>query len=187
MNTQAAIAWEANRLRNNVWWVAMGVICVAVVVLGHGFTEQQQQLTALRAETSLARLRAQRLVDSTPSALVMCDRAGIFTVFNPAAEEMFGWTAAEVVGKKPITLLMQPTSKRAHEELLKLAGERLMSSKEPWQITRRHIYGEAVCKDGKVLHVELSMRGITYGETVEFIAAIRNIDAPETESKAIPK
>jgi len=47
----------------------------------------------------------QALVTASPRAIVMLDRVGLVKLWNPAAEEMFGWTAAEVLDRpNPLNL-----------------------------------------------------------------------------------
>jgi PAS domain S-box-containing protein len=47
----------------------------------------------------------QSLVTASPRAIVMLDRVGLVKVWNPAAEEMFGWTEAEVLDRpNPLNL-----------------------------------------------------------------------------------
>jgi PAS domain S-box-containing protein len=41
----------------------------------------------------------QALVTASPRAIVMLDRVGLVKIWNPAAEEMFGWTEAEVLDR----------------------------------------------------------------------------------------
>jgi PAS domain S-box-containing protein len=47
----------------------------------------------------------QALVTASPRAIVMLDRLGLVKIWNPAAEEMFGWTEAEVLDRpNPLNL-----------------------------------------------------------------------------------
>ena len=47
----------------------------------------------------------QALVTASPRAIVMLDRVGLVKIWNPAAEEMFGWTEAEVLDRpNPLNL-----------------------------------------------------------------------------------
>jgi PAS domain S-box-containing protein len=41
----------------------------------------------------------QALVTASPRAIVMLDRAGLVKIWNPAAQELFGWTEAEVLDR----------------------------------------------------------------------------------------
>jgi PAS domain S-box-containing protein len=41
----------------------------------------------------------QLLVSAIGDAITVCDAAGAITLWNPAAERMFGWTEAEALGK----------------------------------------------------------------------------------------
>ena len=71
--------------------------------------------------TATERLRA--LEEAAPAGLVALDLSGRVTMWNRAAEQLFGWQAAEVTGH-PSPLV--PEDWRAHDELLSarvLAGE----------------------------------------------------------------
>src|SRR5437016_9832616 len=59
-----------------------------------------------------ARLAA--IVDSSEDVIVSKTLNGVITSWNPAAERMFGWTAAEAIGQ-PITLIV-PEERRAEED-----------------------------------------------------------------------
>ncbi len=68
----------------------------------------------------------QMLVQSSPLAIYTRDRNGLLTSWNPAAERLYGWTAAEVLGKP---LPSVPGEQREESDELRrrlLAGETLI-------------------------------------------------------------
>ena len=61
--------------------------------------------TLKRSEQAAAQLAA--MVTSSDDAIMGTDMNGVFTSWNPAAQRLFGYAAAEVIGK-PMTLLIPP-------------------------------------------------------------------------------
>ena len=55
------------------------------------------------------------VTENSLEAIISGDQAGLITYLNPAAERMFGWPAAEAVGR-PIKILMPERYHAAHEE-----------------------------------------------------------------------
>jgi PAS domain S-box-containing protein len=88
----------------------------------------------------------QPLLEISPSAIVITDRASNVVAWNPAAEELFGYTAGEAVGRNLDDLVAQT------EELHQAAvayGERTLKKGEVRTVTRRNR------KDGTLVDVEL--------------------------------
>ena len=83
------------------------------------------------ADHAIARLAA--IVESSDDAIVGKDLDGIVTSWNPGAERLFGYSAAEMVGQ-PITRLIPPG--RIHEETEVLARIRGGERVEPFDTVR---------------------------------------------------
>jgi PAS domain S-box-containing protein len=86
-----------------------------------------------RVERSLQETteRFETLVEASPLAIMAADRDGVVDVWNPAAEELFGWPAEDVIGRE---LPIVPAEHRAdvveyHERVL--AGERITGIEIP--------------------------------------------------------
>lgn len=103
-----------------------------------------------RRAAELAALRLAAIVEGSDDAIVSKDLNSIVRSWNPGAERIFGYTAAEMIGK-PITLLLPPD--RLSEEQLILSriqkGERV----EHFQTLR-------VRKDRRVIPVSLTISPI---------------------------
>ena len=97
------------------------------------------------AEIASARLAA--VVASSDDAIVSKDLNGNIITWNPAAERMFGYTAAEAVGQN-ITLIIPP--ERRHEEDTVLARIRAGLSVDHFETVR-------VRKDGQSVDVSLTI------------------------------
>ena len=61
------------------------------------------------------------LIDASPLAIIVVDAGGRVTVWNHAAEQMFGWPAAEVLGHQPVPIV--PAEKQVELQILQ-ANER---------------------------------------------------------------
>ena len=81
-----------------LWLLGLGGIGLAAVQLG-GSLQPQQQQQELNPEEANQILEA--LINVPPLAIVVLDSQGRVLLWNPAAENIFGWQASEVVGLPP--------------------------------------------------------------------------------------
>ncbi|MFC4062836.1 ATP-binding protein [Planomonospora corallina] len=72
-----------------------------------------------------ARQEAQRLwaiIDNACDAFVSVDGTGTVREWSTAAERLFGWSAAEAVGRRMSELIIPERLRRSHEEMLRAYG-----------------------------------------------------------------
>jgi PAS domain S-box-containing protein len=124
-----------------------------------------------RMERDVQRLAA--IVDSSEDAIVGKDLNGIVESWNAGAERMFGYTAAEVIGRS-ITLIIPPD--RIEEEAGVLARIRAGQSVQHFETVRRR-------KNGEFIDVSLSVSPIRQqnGQVIGASKIARDI----TEEKAL--
>jgi PAS domain S-box-containing protein len=102
-----------------------------------------------RMEVEETRARLSAIVESSDDAIVSKTLDGIVTSWNRAAEQMFGYTAAEAVGQH-ITLIIPGAAEREDEVLARLRrGEKV----DHFETVRQ-------AKDGRHLFISLTVSPI---------------------------
>ncbi|MGH7607737.1 MAG: PAS domain S-box protein, partial [Gemmatimonadales bacterium] len=138
----------------------------AELVLAHDVTERIKVEETLRAGEEYARL----IVERAYSAFISIDEAGAITGWNRKAEETFGWTAAEAMGRELAETVIPERYREAHRRGL----QRFLETGEG-PVLNRVIEIEAVRKDGAEFPVELTISPIQFGPRRSFVAFVRDI------------
>lgn len=100
--------------------------------------------------TREARMRLAVIVESSDDAITAITHDGVIATWNAGAERLYGYAAAEVVGK-PLSFLMPP--ERAHE-----LPELIACIERGEAVT--HLETVRVCKDGRRVDVSLTVSPI---------------------------
>ena len=120
----------------------------------------------------------QALLDAAVDAIIVIDSGGQIEKFNQAAEQMFGFSAAEIIGKN-IALLMPEPDRSAHDAYLRrysLTGEaRIIGIGRDVQAQRR---------DGTVFPASLAVGRVAGTEPARFVGFIRDISARVAAERA---
>jgi two-component system sensor kinase FixL len=126
-----------------------------------------------RQRAELARedshIRYQMVNDTLLDGLVIASEQGIIESFNPAAEQLFGYTATEVLGKNVSLLTPEPHRSR-HDAYVR----HYLQTGEARVIGRgREVEGKR--KDGSLFPLELSITEMRIGRRRLFSALLRDI------------
>lgn len=155
----------------------IGVLSLAsseVIRVDDGSLEMATEL-ANHVASLIERKRAETwlhsLIDATQDAVVSIDRQGRVVLFNPSAERIFGYTRAEIQGRK-VNLLMAGHHAREYDNYMARyarTGER--------PAIGRILTMEARRKNGEIFPVELSITEVTSDESeeVRYAAFIRDV------------
>lgn len=171
--------YQERSVRRLISWVLLAV--GAAVFVWQGWTLSSRQAAIKEANDAREAAeeardemleRSELIVLSSPVALIMCGESREITICNPAAEEMFGYTNAELVGK-PIDMLLPKNFARRHREVFHHAIVEAKSKRDNYLMRRTNVPGIGIRKDGSEIKVLLAIRVIKYGDSVEFIAAMR--------------
>ncbi len=129
-------------------------------------SEQKQAAETLRRVEQQAR----SIVDSALDAVVAMDADGIITDWNKEAEEIFGWTRVEAVGRRMSETIIPMRYRPAHER-----GLRHFFQTGEGPVLNQRIEISALRRNGEEFPVELSITPLKFGETWIFSAFIRDI------------
>src|SRR6185503_11458605 len=75
------------------------------------FVERTQAEEALRQSEE----RVRHILETALDAVVMIGSDGIITGWNPQAEQIFGWTPQEAIGRSLSETIVPPSHRTAHE------------------------------------------------------------------------
>lgn len=121
------------------------------------------------ADLSESESRYRAIVETAVDAMVVIDETGTVKAFNPAAEQLFGYRADEVIGQNVRMLMPQPY-RAEHDDYLanyRRTGERKIIG------IGREVAGQR--KDGSTFPVELAVAEWTAGGRRHFTGIMRDI------------
>ena len=110
-----------------------------------------------------------RLTESTLDAVVVANQDARITLFNPAAQQMFGFTESETIGRD-ITLLMPEELHQQHHQAIR----RYVETREP------HVVGRVVeltgrRKSGEFFPLEVALSSIELPDGLVLLASMRDL------------
>ena len=119
----------------------------------------------------------QSILDTVPEAMVVIDERGIMRSFSVTAERLFGWSAAEVIGKN-VSILMPAPYRQEHDGYLqryRKTGERRIIG------IGRIVVGER--KDGSTFPMELAVGEARVGADRLFTGFVRDLTERRTQER----
>ncbi len=123
------------------------------------------------SEQALARSEAQArgIFKSVADGIITIDTDGVIVEFNPSAENIFGYSLAEIIGQD-VGVLMPKEYYKKHQ-----AGFNKYVSSGQSTIIKSIIVGEGLKKDGSVFPLELSISEVNVNSERRFTALARDI------------
>jgi PAS domain S-box-containing protein len=131
-------------------------------------------IDGLRAEEAVrvSEARKRAVLASSLDAVITMDHRGRVVEFNPAAEQLFGYSEEAAVGQEMATLVIPPALRDAHR-----AGLRRYLETGESTILGRRIELTGTRADGAEFPIELAVNRITGSEPPMFTGTVRDITA----------
>ena len=139
--------------------------------------QSQEELKQAFKKVKEEEIRLRTIYDTIADGLLVIDQLGIIQSFNPAAEQMFGYSAKETVGQD-IGMLMPTKHREQHGQYL---SQFLTENKKDATNLRREVMGVRKNSDNFPIDINITkmdISGISYFNTI-----IRDV----SEQKAIEK
>ena len=109
------------------------------------------------------------LHDSAFDGIIICDSGGIIVESNKSMEKTFGYDENELVGK-PVSVLVPDSSRQYHDD----GFDRYIETRQK-NIFGRILQREALCKNGEVIPIELSISELNINGSLFLAGTVRDI------------
>ncbi|HEY8095490.1 MAG TPA: PAS domain S-box protein [Methylobacter sp.] len=119
------------------------------------------------------------IIENVADAVITIDSIGTIGSFNPAAERLFGYSAAEIINRN-VNLLMPEPYRSEHDQYL----ARHMAGK-PAGIIGKQVELTGLRKDGSIFPLELAITAMEIDKNKHFVGILRDISERKQYEQAI--
>ncbi len=174
-----SVAFLVESGRGNVANIgAFAAIGVAISICGGWLQRVRRDAAGATAAASAREAHLRSILDTIPEAMIVIDEAGVMQSFSSAAERLFGYSAADALGRN-VNILMPEPYRRNHDGYLTrylTTGERRIIG------IGRVVVGER--KDGSTFPMELAVGEMRSGDQRFFTGFIRDLsERQQTEAR----
>lgn len=145
-----------------------------------GEFEARRAAQAAEVELGFSEEMRRLIVDSTTDAVIAMDHAGTITLWNPHAEQLFGWSTDEAIGQK---LTEKIIPERMRENVVDGLTKFLDTGQS--QVLNRTVELPALTKSGREVEVEASIVPHQTADGYVFVGFLRDISERKRVENAI--
>ncbi|MBF0622628.1 MAG: response regulator [Magnetococcales bacterium] len=142
---------------------------------------QNIEIIERHRETAKLLSHHQSILSHALDAIITIDQQGKVLNYNPAAEELFGYKKADILGQNIADFIVPECYREQHQA----AMERFQKQwKEPVTLQRR-LELPGLRADGKIVDLQISLTVVAQDEGINFIAFIQDITARKQLMKSL--
>ena len=156
-------------LENRIATAWFGALCILIALGGERLKKAQQRSTEMARRIFEREVHLQSILDTVPDAIIVIDESSRIQFFNPAAETLFGWNSAQVIGQV-VGGLVPGLAEQLHDGPAGRhdgAGQHSMQDVSRAATARR--------RDGSTFPIELSVGEMTSAGRKLVIAFVRDL------------
>jgi PAS domain S-box-containing protein len=146
------------------------LLCLFTLFVAFFLSQKLRREAALAIALSEADNRYLHTVESVKDAIVAVDASMAITLFNPAAEAMFGFSQAQALGQ-PLSMLLPTHARQRHDALAMAFGKTQDSPRA--MAGQLEIFGQR--RDGSEFPIESSISKTEIGGKVQMTAVLRDV------------
>lgn len=144
-----------------------GASVLEILITGLEITQKMNLQRELEVSTS----RFRSVVDAAYDGIITIDQEHNITLFNRAAENLFGYDSSEVIGR-PLLQLIPDNLREHHSDYIHQFARSPVRSRQMNE--RNLIHGRH--RDGTLVPIEIAISKINVEGIIEFTAIIRDIE-----------
>ena len=126
--------------------------------------------------------KIKQLIQRAPDAIIVINEQGIINIWNPKAEQIFGWKSDEVLGMPLSEVIIPQQYREAH-----IQGMRRLLETGEARVLNKTIEVTALRKGGEEFYVSLTISRAMIPEGSLFIAFLRDISAEKNKELQLEK
>jgi two-component system sensor kinase FixL len=153
-------------------------LAAGIAVAGEWLQRMRVRVATTTRDLYAREAHLSSILDTVPDAMVVIDEQGVMQSFSTAAERLFGWTAAEAIGRN-VKMLMPSPYREGHDGYLEhylRTGERRIIG------LGRVVVGER--KDGSTFPMELAVGEMRSSGQRFFTGFVRDLsERQQTETR----
>ncbi|MEI6947951.1 PAS domain S-box protein [Paraflavisolibacter sp. H34] len=173
--------------------IVEGVVCLETPTDAPAYTfaifrditarvQHQAQLAAFTRQLKESEDNLQQLIRNAPDAIIVIDELSRILLWNPRAEKIFGWKAAEITGSRVFDRIIPPMYREAYSK----GVQKYLTSREA-PLLNKPLEAWALRKNGDEFPVSFTVSATAQNGQSAFIAFVKDISIQKKNAQALER